>query len=127
MKTKTATRHARPWQMLLLALFAWLTPQQVQASDWMLDDGYFKATAYSDHIRFEVLLCDLVRKNTYSKAVTSMPPVRVATPPTTSSSTWSTTTTTMTPIPTLRRTSRPRLSMKAPRRSSVPAMRFLPA
>ena len=52
--------------LLLLCLLT-LSPKMAKASDWILDDGYFKATSYSDHIRFEVLLCDLYGKNTYSK------------------------------------------------------------
>ncbi len=53
-------------QFMLLCLMA-LLPQTAWTRDWILDDGYFKAIAYSDHVRFEVLLCDLYGKNTYSK------------------------------------------------------------
>ena len=56
----------KPWAWLLLMMFS-MQVVPVQASDWTRDDGYFKATSYNDHIRFEVLLCDLYSTNTYSK------------------------------------------------------------
>ena len=57
---------SKPWAWLLVMMFS-MQVVPVQASDWTRDDGYFKATSYNDHIRFEVLLCDLYSTNTYSK------------------------------------------------------------
>ena len=37
----TNARRGRPWQMLLLlALFAWLLPQQAAAGDWFVERTY---------------------------------------------------------------------------------------
>ena len=72
MSTKTKTRRERSlrqtqgklWQMmLLLALFAWLAPQQVQA-DKLYDSGYFKLESVSsDHFRVKILVADLVDRD----------------------------------------------------------------
>ena len=51
---------------VLLALFAWLAPQQAQADD-MLKDKYYTMNTYTDHVSFEVLLTDLYANNTWAR------------------------------------------------------------
>lgn len=47
----------------VLALFAWLMPQQMQA-DKLYDSGYFKMDGiYSDHFRVKILVADLVDRD----------------------------------------------------------------
>ena len=69
MKQKRNHTHLlglRPYMWLLTVLMS-MTVLPTQASDWTRDDNYFHATPSSDYVQFEVLLCDLYGKNTYSK------------------------------------------------------------
>ena len=56
----------RPSLWLLTVLMS-MTVLPTRASDWTRDDNYFHATPSNDYVQFEVLLCDLYGKNTYSK------------------------------------------------------------
>ena len=65
MTTNERTRGERSWQLLLvLALFAWLVPQQTLADKLYSSSGYSMST-YSDHISVKLLVADLVGRDSW--------------------------------------------------------------
>ena len=57
-------RLLRLWLLMLLATCA----ANIYAADWMTYSDKFSMNSYTNHVRFNVFLCDLDRSNTYAKS-----------------------------------------------------------